>query len=285
MQPAAGRGGDPAGQDHHDGVRGRLPRPRPPRWDDGGTVTPRPPLPAAPQPLEPGPLGRRFVVGHRQRRGRRAVPDGPRHRHRRLDPHPGRLLRRLGPQADLRAGAQVGLRAARVQLRPHRPAGPQRRRLRRGARRDRRPRPLRPHQPASAGRTGALPRRARAGHRRTADRRGPLRHRRTGPGATPRWRPASTRRSAALERAGARLVEVDLPYWDELHDATFLGLQAEAFAWHRPMLQQRWDDYGGPTRAQPRPRRADLGRRLRAGAAGPPGGPARWWGSCSGRST
>jgi aspartyl-tRNA(Asn)/glutamyl-tRNA(Gln) amidotransferase subunit A len=52
----------------------------------------------------------------------------------------------------------------------------------------------------------------------------------------------------ALEEAGARLVEVDLPYWDELHDATFLGMSAEAFAWHRSMLQQRWEDYGRPTR-------------------------------------
>jgi Asp-tRNA(Asn)/Glu-tRNA(Gln) amidotransferase A subunit family amidase len=52
----------------------------------------------------------------------------------------------------------------------------------------------------------------------------------------------------ALEAAGARLTEVELPYWDELHDATFLGLQAEAFAWHRDTLQRRWEDYGRPTR-------------------------------------
>ena len=53
---------------------------------------------------------------------------------------------------------------------------------------------------------------------------------------------------ADLERAGARTREIDLPWWNQLHDACFLGLEAEAFAWHRPHLQRRWHDYGGPTR-------------------------------------
>jgi aspartyl-tRNA(Asn)/glutamyl-tRNA(Gln) amidotransferase subunit A len=51
-----------------------------------------------------------------------------------------------------------------------------------------------------------------------------------------------------LEGAGGRLVEVDLPYWDELQNATFVGMSVEAFAWHRSMLQERWRDYGRPTR-------------------------------------
>jgi aspartyl-tRNA(Asn)/glutamyl-tRNA(Gln) amidotransferase subunit A len=53
---------------------------------------------------------------------------------------------------------------------------------------------------------------------------------------------------AALRSAGAQVEDVDLPYWEELHDAAFLGLQAEAFAWHRAALQQQWQDYGRPTR-------------------------------------
>jgi aspartyl-tRNA(Asn)/glutamyl-tRNA(Gln) amidotransferase subunit A len=53
---------------------------------------------------------------------------------------------------------------------------------------------------------------------------------------------------ADLERAGARPQEIELPWWNELHDACFLGLEAEAFAWHRAHLQRRWGDYGGPTR-------------------------------------
>jgi aspartyl-tRNA(Asn)/glutamyl-tRNA(Gln) amidotransferase subunit A len=51
-----------------------------------------------------------------------------------------------------------------------------------------------------------------------------------------------------LERAGARVRDIEVPWWDQLHDACFVGLEAEAFAWHRPHLQRRWADYGGPTR-------------------------------------
>ncbi len=53
---------------------------------------------------------------------------------------------------------------------------------------------------------------------------------------------------AVLEGAGAELVGVDFPLWDELHDACFLGLFAEAFAWHRATLASRWEDYGYDTR-------------------------------------
>ncbi|MDA3040994.1 MAG: amidase [Actinomycetota bacterium] len=51
-----------------------------------------------------------------------------------------------------------------------------------------------------------------------------------------------------LRGAGAETVEVLAPLYDELHVATFLGLQAEAFAYHRNWLAERWDDYGRPTR-------------------------------------
>jgi len=51
-----------------------------------------------------------------------------------------------------------------------------------------------------------------------------------------------------LRAAGAETVEVETPLYDELHVATFLGLQAEAFSYHRNWLATRWDDYGRPTR-------------------------------------
>ncbi len=53
---------------------------------------------------------------------------------------------------------------------------------------------------------------------------------------------------SVIEGLGASLVEVDLPHWDALHDACFLGLFAEAFAWHRSHLAEKWEDYGRGTR-------------------------------------
>ena len=53
---------------------------------------------------------------------------------------------------------------------------------------------------------------------------------------------------AAIERAGVEVVLLEVPHYDELANGTFLALQAEAFAWHRRQLQQRWLDYGRPTR-------------------------------------
>ena len=53
---------------------------------------------------------------------------------------------------------------------------------------------------------------------------------------------------AQLRAAGAETVEVTAPLYDELHAATFLGLQAEAFAYHRNWLASQWLDYGRPTR-------------------------------------
>ena len=51
-----------------------------------------------------------------------------------------------------------------------------------------------------------------------------------------------------LREAGAETVEVRAPLYDELHAATFLGLQAEAYAYHRNWLVNQWSDYGRPTR-------------------------------------
>ncbi|MEA3218234.1 MAG: amidase [Acidimicrobiia bacterium] len=69
-----------------------------------------------------------------------------------------------------------------------------------------------------------------------------------GPFCEPGVRDCFDRSLDDLAKAGARLEEIEFPWWNELHDACFLGLQAEAFAWHRSTLQTRWEDYGYPTR-------------------------------------
>ena len=53
---------------------------------------------------------------------------------------------------------------------------------------------------------------------------------------------------AALTAAGATAKRIEVPLYDELAAGAFLGLQAEAFAWHRDRLAARWEDYGRPTR-------------------------------------
>ncbi len=51
-----------------------------------------------------------------------------------------------------------------------------------------------------------------------------------------------------LAAAGAEIVEVTVPLYRELSAGAFLALEAEAFAWHRQYLIDRWEDYGRPTR-------------------------------------
>ena len=53
---------------------------------------------------------------------------------------------------------------------------------------------------------------------------------------------------SVLESAGARVVEVALPFPHELYAAVRVVMAAEAFEVHRTNLQQRWDRYGRPTR-------------------------------------
>jgi aspartyl-tRNA(Asn)/glutamyl-tRNA(Gln) amidotransferase subunit A len=53
----------------------------------------------------------------------------------------------------------------------------------------------------------------------------------------------------AMAAAGAEVVEVEIPYYRELTDATLLASGAEAFAYHRANLGKRWADYGAGTRA------------------------------------
>ena len=52
----------------------------------------------------------------------------------------------------------------------------------------------------------------------------------------------------AFVAAGAEVREIEMPFWDEVCTATMVGLTAEAFAYHHKDLQQRWTDYGAPTR-------------------------------------
>jgi aspartyl-tRNA(Asn)/glutamyl-tRNA(Gln) amidotransferase subunit A len=51
-----------------------------------------------------------------------------------------------------------------------------------------------------------------------------------------------------LREAGARVVEVALEHYDVAVTAALSATLAEAFAWHRRALQQRWRDYGASTR-------------------------------------
>ncbi len=53
---------------------------------------------------------------------------------------------------------------------------------------------------------------------------------------------------AALAEAGATVVEVELPLYDELFTATMAGFQVEAFTFHKDWLTDRWTDYGRHTR-------------------------------------
>ncbi len=51
-----------------------------------------------------------------------------------------------------------------------------------------------------------------------------------------------------LIMSGAELQPFEVPLYDELCTAAFIALAAEAFAWHRSSLIERWSDYGRPTR-------------------------------------
>lgn len=51
-----------------------------------------------------------------------------------------------------------------------------------------------------------------------------------------------------LAAGGASIRPLELPLYGEISTAAFLALEAEAFAWHRRNLIERWSDYGRPTR-------------------------------------
>jgi aspartyl-tRNA(Asn)/glutamyl-tRNA(Gln) amidotransferase subunit A len=52
-----------------------------------------------------------------------------------------------------------------------------------------------------------------------------------------------------LEEAGAALVELVIPMYQELEDVVRVGSPSESYSWHRKHLRARWADYGYPTRA------------------------------------
>ncbi|MCC6435325.1 MAG: amidase [Acidimicrobiales bacterium] len=54
---------------------------------------------------------------------------------------------------------------------------------------------------------------------------------------------------AVLSAAGATVVDVELPLWDEVGTACLVTAMTEAFAFHEPWMKTRWEDYGAPTRA------------------------------------
>ena len=53
----------------------------------------------------------------------------------------------------------------------------------------------------------------------------------------------------ALAERGAQVVEVELPFYEELSFADWLIMLSEAAAYHLPDLQTKWELYGAPTRA------------------------------------
>ena len=130
-----------AGRDRRGQVPRRRVRPRVPheharvRPHHGGR---EPPLRAHAQPLGPGPHAGRVQRRRRRRGGRGHVPDGPRQRRRRLDPHPRLVLRPRRSQAQPRARPPPGAVVAGRRRRGRRVLD--RGRQRRGAGRHQRPR-------------------------------------------------------------------------------------------------------------------------------------------------
>jgi aspartyl-tRNA(Asn)/glutamyl-tRNA(Gln) amidotransferase subunit A len=54
--------------------------------------------------------------------------------------------------------------------------------------------------------------------------------------------------TAELRAAGATVTAIELPLYHELTATTMVGMAAEAYAYHRPDLRTRWNDYGAGTR-------------------------------------
>lgn len=53
---------------------------------------------------------------------------------------------------------------------------------------------------------------------------------------------------AALAAAGATVIDVELPLFDEVTAACIVTMAVEAFAFHRAWMAERWTDYGAPMR-------------------------------------
>ncbi|ALG11912.1 amidase [Kibdelosporangium phytohabitans] len=67
-------------------------------------------------------------------------------------------------------------------------------------------------------------------------------------GTDPALAEAFDRTTAALAARGASIVDVMLPYFDELTTAAYVTVASEGFAYHRDDLITRWDDYFASTR-------------------------------------
>ncbi|MBF8193451.1 amidase [Nonomuraea sp. K274] len=67
--------------------------------------------------------------------------------------------------------------------------------------------------------------------------------------ADPAAAPAFDAALTTLTGLGATLVEVDLPYWNEMLTADLVTMCAEALAYHRNDAAARWGDYFAATRA------------------------------------
>ena len=173
-----------------------------------------------------------------------------RHRHRRLDPDPRRLLRHRRAEADVRAR-------------------PGRRRVPALA------------EPATTSARSRAPSRRRAALlevlagvalelrlRRAADRRAASPARRPGPDAR-RARPRRTRRSSALAAAGFEIVDVDVPELDLVDEALGAIVLREAWDVHRERFEREADGYGPGTRALLELGARSRRRRLPRGAGRP----------------
>lgn len=67
-------------------------------------------------------------------------------------------------------------------------------------------------------------------------------------GSTPEVQSLVRAAADVFAGAGAHVIEVDIPYYDEGNDATMLGLSVEALSLHLPGLRSRWHDYSIPVR-------------------------------------
>jgi aspartyl-tRNA(Asn)/glutamyl-tRNA(Gln) amidotransferase subunit A len=67
--------------------------------------------------------------------------------------------------------------------------------------------------------------------------------------ADPALSPAFDCAVATLVALGADVVEISLPYWEEMITADLVTMCSEAAAYHRPDLQSRWNDFFASTRA------------------------------------
>jgi aspartyl-tRNA(Asn)/glutamyl-tRNA(Gln) amidotransferase subunit A len=67
-------------------------------------------------------------------------------------------------------------------------------------------------------------------------------------GSTPEVQTLVRAAADIFDAAGAHVIEVDVPHYDEGNDTTMLGLSVEALSHHLPGLRSQWHDYSVPVR-------------------------------------